>query len=72
VQGPVSTVTRLEIADLVEDAFGPAGADRATLLAVATEKGAHPVVVEKLGELPDRRFRIMRELWDFLPDVPID
>lgn len=67
----MTTVTRLEIADLVEDAFGPGGTDRAALLAVAAEKGAHRVVVAKLGELPDRRFRSMRELWDYLPEVPV-
>lgn len=66
------TVTRLEIADLIEDAFGSAGTDRAALLAAAATKGAHPVVVDKLGELPDRRFRSMRELWDYLPEVPVD
>lgn len=68
----MNTVTRLEIADLIEDAFGPAGTDRTALLAVAAKKGAHPVVVDKLGELPDRRFRSMRELWDYLPEVPVD
>ncbi len=66
------TVTRIDIADLIPDAFGPRGADRAALLATAAEKGAHPAVQAKLTELPDRRFRTMRELWDHIPEVPVD
>ena len=66
------TVTRREIADLVEDAFGPAGTDRAALLAVAASNGAHQVVLDRLREFPDRRFRSMRELWDYLANVPVD
>lgn len=71
--GPVRrSVTRIEIADLVGDAFGPAGAEKASLLSTAAHQGAHPAVLDKLGELPNRRFRTMRDLWDHLPDVPID
>jgi hypothetical protein len=68
----VKTVTRIEIADFVEDAFGPGGAHRSALLATATERGAAPVVLTKLGELPDRHFRSMRDLWDHIPEVPLD
>ena len=68
----MNTVTRFEIAHLIEDAFGPAGADRASLLATATSKGAHPAVLDKLGELPDRRYRTMRELWQHIPEVPLE
>lgn len=64
--------SRCEIADLVEDAFDPAGTDRAALLAVAASKGAHPVVLDRIRELPDCRFRSMRELWDYHADVPVD
>lgn len=67
----MTVLTRIEIADLVADAFGPDGATRAELLATATAKGAHPLVLEKLRELPDQRFRTMRALWDFIPEVPI-
>lgn len=68
----MNTVTRIEIADLVENAFGPAGAHRSALLAAAAERGAAPVLLAKLGELPDRHFRSMRDLWDHLPEVPLD
>lgn len=65
-------VTRIEIADLVGDAFAPGGAEKADLLSTAAQHGAHPAVLDKLGELPERRFRTMRDLWDHLPEVPID
>lgn len=68
----MNTVTRIDIADLIADAFGPTGADRSALLATAAEKGAHPAVLEKLAELPDHRFRSMRELWNHIPEVPVD
>ena len=68
----MKVVTRLEIADLVSDAFGPAGADRAALLATAATNGAHPAVVDKLHELPDCTFRSMRQLWHHIPEVPVD
>jgi hypothetical protein len=68
----VTTLTRIQIADLIADAFGPGGTDRSTLLAVAAEKGAHPALLQKLGALPDQRFRTMRDLWDHIPEVPLD
>lgn len=67
----MTTLTRIQIADLIEDAFGPGGTDRATLLAVAAQKGAHPALLQKLSDLPDRRFRSMRDLWSHIPEVPL-
>jgi hypothetical protein len=64
-------VTRIEIADMVGDAFGPKGADRSAVLAMAATKNAPPRVLETLGQLPDIRFRSMRDLWDHLPEVPV-
>lgn len=68
----MNTMTRLEIADMLGDAFGPAGADRAALVAVATKNQADPDVLQRLRTLPDRRFRTMRDLWDLLPDTCLD
>jgi hypothetical protein len=68
----VSTVTRLQIADVLGDAFGPTGADKADLLATAARAGAHPAVLEELHKIPDRRYRTMRALWDHLPEVPVE
>lgn len=68
----MTTVTRIEIADLVEDGFGPRGASRDDLLIAAARRGADPRVLTTLETLPDRRFRTMRELWEHLPEVPLD
>lgn len=67
----MDAVTRIEIADLIGNAFGPAGADRASLLATATSNGANPRVLDALGRLPDRRFATMRHLWEHLPELPV-
>lgn len=66
-----ATLTRLQVADALGDAFGPRGTDKATLLASAVAHGVHPDVVAVLERLPaDRRFASMRELWPYLPEVP--
>lgn len=65
-------VTRLEIADIIEDTFGPRGAARADLLATATTKNAPPQVLEALSQLPDIQFPTMRHLWGHIPEVPVD
>ncbi len=65
------TVTRIEIADLLTDAFGPDGASKAELLAVADEKDAPQRVKEQLQTLPPRTFRRMRDLWVYLNDIPV-
>jgi hypothetical protein len=66
------TLTRLDIADLVQDAFQPPGATRDEILAAATRNGVPPRVIELLHAIPDRRFRSMRELWVHLPDLDVE
>lgn len=66
------TVTRIQIADLVCDAFGPAGATRRELLAAAEANDAPEHVVQHLQTLPATHFRRMRDLWDHLRDVPVE
>ncbi len=66
------SVTRIQIADLVGDAFGPDGAETADLLLVARAKAASPAVLLELDRLPDRHFRHMRDLWEFLQGIPVD
>jgi hypothetical protein len=68
----MNVVTRIQIADLVGDAFGPGGADRAGLVDAATGKRGDPRVLEALRRLPDRRFPTMRDLWRHLPDMPVE
>jgi hypothetical protein len=67
----MNELTRIEIANLVADAFGAKGADRSDLLAVAVQRNAPPSMLDKLRELPDRHFRSMQDLWYHIPEVPV-
>ncbi len=66
------TVTRLELAGYTESAFSTAAATPASLLRVATDKGARPEVLWELGRLKLPHYAELRELWDELGDLPID
>lgn len=66
------TVTRTEIADVVESAFAGHPLTRADLLAHATSHRARVDILETLAQLPDRSFRSVRDLWPHLPGVPVD
>lgn len=68
----MQVVTRTEIADLIGGAFRAGGTDRATLLSTAADNGADPRILHALEELPNERFPTMRDLWDHLPEIPID
>lgn len=68
----MNDVTRLQIADILGDAFGPTGATKEDLLATAAGAGAPPQLLDRLHELPDRKFRNMRALWPHIPEVPIE
>lgn len=68
----MSTVTRVAIADVVADAFEVGGAGRSDILATATRRNAPPAVLDRLGELPDRHFSHVRELWRHMPEVPVE
>ena len=63
------TVTRIHLADLVGDEFGPDGASKNQLLATAADHDASLATLSHLHQLPDRRFRHMAQLWSFLEDV---
>jgi hypothetical protein len=66
------TLTRSEIADYIESAFehGPAGRD--DLIDTAVTNRARPDVLSTLRSLPDRRFGRLRDLWEHLPEMPVD
>jgi hypothetical protein len=66
------TVTRLEIADHLADAFDHAPTSRADLLAAAARNHARPDVMEVLAQLPDQQYQNLRALWPHLAEVPID
>ncbi|GAB3173358.1 hypothetical protein GCM10027059_44220 [Myceligenerans halotolerans] len=65
-------MARVQVADLVADAFGPSGAHRSEILAAAVKGGGPPELLVELERLPDRRFATMRDLWDHLPDTPVE
>lgn len=67
----MGNVARVQVADLVADAFGPSGAHRSEILAAAVRGGAPPELLVELERLPDRSFTTMRDLWDYLPDIPV-
>ncbi|MGA8117514.1 MAG: DUF2795 domain-containing protein [Actinocatenispora sp.] len=66
-----ATVTRIEIADHVEDAFDAGPANRGSLLAAAERAGARQALLGILATLPDRPYGELRHLWTDLPEVPI-
>lgn len=65
-------VTRMDILDLVEEAFGREGATRSEILQSARDNRADSLTVATLEHLQDRRFRSVRDLWADLPDVPVE
>lgn len=64
--------SRIEIADLIEDALDGSARSRDELIASARDAGARPRVLDTLCELPDRDFRSLRELWEYLPSIGIE
>jgi hypothetical protein len=66
------TVTRIEIADAVEEAFARPPVSKGDLLAHATANRARVDVLDALARLPERNFGHLRELWPHLPGVPVD
>lgn len=66
-----SQVTRVEIADAVEEAFHRRPAPRKRLIEAATRCGARGEVVSLLEQLPDREFGHLREIWREMPEVPV-
>ncbi|MQA95856.1 MAG: DUF2795 domain-containing protein [Streptosporangiales bacterium] len=68
--GLVQRVTRSEILDHIESAFGDGAALRADILSAAEESGARSEVMAVLRRLPDRRLAL-RQLWVELPGIPV-
>lgn len=65
------SVTRLEMVDIVANAFRSSNPTRAELLGVAVQEGARPQIIELLQSLPDRRYQDVRDVWTELPQVPV-
>lgn len=64
-------VTRVEILDVLDDAFADGPANRATLVATARAQGARPELIALLEQLPERTFVHQRQLWVHMQDVPV-
>lgn len=67
-----SKITRESIHSAVIEAFVAPPVHRDDLLAAADRAGAAPRVLKALTGIPeDCRFQHVRDLWKFLPEVPI-
>lgn len=66
-----STITRVEVAGAVGEAFGMEAVTRDELVLAAERAGARAQVSEALATLPAREFNDLRQLWDDLPDMPV-
>ena len=65
-------VTRVEVIDTIIIAFDDAPLTRGALIRAAEHAAAPRSVVELLEQLPERAYRRPADMWDELPDVPIE
>ncbi|MGH3487702.1 MAG: DUF2795 domain-containing protein [Actinopolymorphaceae bacterium] len=71
VVAPAEPVTRVEILDVLDDAFAVGPASRGQLVSAARAQGARAELVVLLEELPDRQYVHQRQLWVHMPNVPV-
>jgi hypothetical protein len=64
-------LTRLQVLDHVETAFTTGPVTTAQLLAAAERNGADPDVLMLLRDLPAQQFASPRDIWPYLPDLPV-
>lgn len=64
-------LTRMQILDYVEDSFGSGPITTEELREAAAHKGADAAILIMLAELPPRTFSSPREIWPYLPDLPV-
>lgn len=64
-------VTRMEIIEAVGTVFGRSGATTREIISSVTQENCREEVVAALQRLPERTFSHVRDLWDYLPDIPI-
>jgi hypothetical protein len=65
------TLTRMQILDYVETAFGQGPITTEQMREAAARNGADTDVLLLLRELPTRQFAHPREIWPYLPDLPV-
>jgi hypothetical protein len=64
-------VTRVEILEVLDDAFAVGPASRGELVKAAQAQGARLELVSLLEQLPDRHYIHQRQLWVHMPHVPV-
>lgn len=64
-------LTRMQILDFVGDAFDRGPITTKEMRKVASRNGADPDILILLEELPARSFTSPREIWPYLPDLPV-
>lgn len=64
-------LTRMQVLDDVETAFQAGPVTTTQLQAAAARAGAHPDVLALLQGLPPRQFATPRDIWPYLPDLPV-
>lgn len=65
-------VTRTVIAEALTGCFDHGRADRAALIETARRSEASTDVITALLGLPDQTFTSTRDIWKYLPGIPID
>lgn len=64
-------VTRIEIIAAVDTAFADSSATKQEIITAAMRHESRDEVLALLDRLPARAFGHVRDLWDYLPDVPL-
>jgi hypothetical protein len=65
------TLSRVQILDYIENAFGDGPVTTEQIGEAAARNGADPAVLFLLRQLPSRQFASPRDLWPYLPDLPV-
>lgn len=69
---PALVVTRIEIIDAVESAFSGTSATKQEIIAAAMRSESRDELLATLNRLPMRSFSHVRDLWDHIPDIPLE
>lgn len=71
-RGHVRDVTRIEVAEAIGEAFEGKPISREELIEQAQRRKVADPLIGLLRSLPNRRYRHVRDLWEDLPEVPIE
>ncbi len=69
---PTPKVTRQELYDAVSHAFDRPPTTQEAMIVAAAHHRARGEVMAELCKIPgDRRFQSIRDIWQYLPEVPV-